>query len=136
MVGIVDVARTFVIVKIGEQTVECYGISVKKVAELLVRFPELKMIVVGLGSELTVEAVLTFAPNAVATIIAMGTLDESEAGVEAASNFPMEVQFNLLEGIQKATMPGGAIPFMERLRAMNNTLDEYAGTVAQIPAKQ
>ena len=130
MVGLLDIAEKFETVDVNGTPIQCYGVPVKKVAQLLMQFPEMKLLLAGAGSEITAEMFATFAPNAVASVIAIGTRDETAEAIEKAESLPLEFQFNLLAAIGKATAPGGVIPFLERMRQVNVEIDAFAERLA------
>lgn len=121
MSSLTEIVGTRESVKIGEQAIDVYGVSLAGIAHLIHRFPELRAIIEGEPEKLTPDAVYGAAPNAVAAIIACGCGligDEKAEGI--AANLPLETQYELLAAIGRATMPGGVGPFVDKLRELQS----------------
>lgn len=104
------------------------GVSAKGISILLNEYPEVVSMMFK-KTEMSAETLLNLAPDAVASIIAAGTGSPGDAEViEAAAGLPIEWQLDLIDAIGKATMPNGVLPFLERLKAMQDVL------VAAVPA--
>ena len=117
MVGLVDIAPAVATVTVREQEVPVYGVSVHGIANLLGRFPELRMLMT--GKSVDAERLIELGPDAVVAIIAAGTgAPGDEPTEEAARREAIEVQADFLEAILKVTLPGGLGPLVERLQRL------------------
>lgn len=117
MVGLVDIALAVVTVTAGEQKVPVTGVSVHGVANLIGRFPELRMLMT--GKSVDAGRLIELGPDVVVAIIAAGTgAPGDEPAEEAARRQPIEVQADFLEAILKVTLPGGLGPLVERLERL------------------
>ena len=94
--------------------VNVFGISVKDMADLFNRYPDLDKLLS--GSNITLKSVLSTGPATVAAIIAAGCSelgnDEAE---KAALSLTIDEQSQFIEAIVKLTFPTGVGPFVERL---------------------
>jgi hypothetical protein len=111
--------------------VKCYGISVKGIAQLLARFPELKNLIAGQSTEAMADRLIEIAPDAVAAIIAMGTREIGETAEQGAASLPVETQYDFLAAIGRQTMPGGIGPFVEKMQSLSALADGFAQGVEQ-----
>lgn len=126
MTSLLDIAPACQLVKIGEGEVECYGISAKGLVSLMTRFPDLRRMMTGV--EVTTEALLALAPEAVAAVIAAGTGHVDEPDHEAAAErLSIDIQADLLEAILRITMPGGARPLADKLARLAGVVGDESG---------
>lgn len=129
MAGLLDIAP--ISTKLHGVTVT--GVSVKGVAYILDRFPQARMAMTGRELNLTVADIMVLAPQAIASIIAVGCgivpdgTPEGEARQleheAAASELVVGIQMEFIDAILKATLPGGVGPFVKTLEQ----LGELAG---------
>lgn len=117
MPGLLDIAPAVETVEIRGTKVEVYGVSVKGIAYLLQRFPELRAMLS--GREVNADRLIEIGGDAVAAIIAAGTGYPGNEQAEAvAGSLSLDEQADLLAAIVKLTMPGGVGPFVEKLSAL------------------
>lgn len=117
MPGLLDIAPAVETVEIRGTKVEVYGVSVKGIAYLLQRFPELRAMLS--GREVNADRLIEIGGDAVAAIIAAGTGYLGNEQAEAvAGSLSLDEQADLLAAIVKLTMPGGVGPFVEKLSAL------------------
>lgn len=135
MVGLLDIAPVGEKVTIDGKEVECIGVSVKGLALLIMRFPELKGLLNGNLAEFTADRLFQVAPDAIAAIIAAGTGTPGDDKAEKiAASLPLETQYDLLAAIGRRTMPGGAGPFVERINALSELALGFAQGVEKTRA--
>lgn len=116
MTGLMDVVPSLKSVTIQGTPVNVTGVSVSGIAHLIGTFPELKNLMNGKDATFTAESLMTSAPSAIAAILAAGTGHPGNAQAEAiAASLSLGDQLSLLEAIVEVTMPGGLVPFVERL---------------------
>jgi hypothetical protein len=121
MVGLVDIAPAVEKIDCGGVSVEVYGVSVRGVASLLARFPDLRKLMSGL--EVEPDSLVSMAPDAVAAIIAAGVGKPGDPETEAiADRMPVDVQADLLSAILRLTMPRGLGPFADKLAKLGDIL--------------
>ena len=124
MSTLLDIAAITETVPIGEHTITCRGISGTELIGLLTRFPGLGRAIWDRGAALGGEGgfnasgLAAAAPDAIATILAIGTEGKGDEYVEAAGRLPLEYQVELLAAILRCTLPGGFAPFMEKINLM------------------
>lgn len=131
MPGLKDIAPSFTAVEVKGVRIPVTGISALGIAYLFNRFPVVRELIGGKDVDLSVEALASLAPDAVAAIIAVGTgcVDDPQAEAVAAS-LGVEHQMDLLEAIMGETMPGGIGPFVDRL---SKTFNGLSGASTNIP---
>lgn len=121
MAGLLDIAPAVEAVEIRGNAVDVYGVSVKGIAYLLQRFPELRMMMS--GKSVDPEALLAVGGDAVAAIIAAGTgYPGDKQAEEIAGKLALDEQADLLAAIVKLTMPGGIGPFVQKLNGLGLVL--------------
>lgn len=125
MPSLLDIAPVGETVRVGDQEIPVYGISVAGVAVLLGRFPDLGRLMTGRVEDLDAGALLRdFGPAIVAAVIAAGTGDPGNEKAEAvASRLGIETQLDFLDKILRLTMPNGVDPFVARLERYMAILD-------------
>lgn len=121
MPGLSDIARSFRTVKVRGAEIAVPGISVEGIAYLFHKFPVIRELITGKTEDIAADRLIALAPDAVASIIALGTGSTGEliaADEITARSLGAEDQLNLVDAIIQETMPGGAGPFVEKLTAM------------------
>lgn len=116
MPGLLDLVPSVESVTLCNQKIPVSGVTLAGIALLIARFPELRDLLS--GKSLDANALIARVPDAVAAIIAAGigfAGDEKQEAVAAA--LPMGAQVDLIEAIIRATLPGGAGPFVAKLQA-------------------
>ena len=117
MVGLLDVAPLIQTVTIRDQPVEVTGVSARGVAQLLLRFPELRALIS--GREVGLDQLLALGGDIIAAVIASGCGQAGDAQAEAAAGrLGLDDQVELLAAIMTLTMPQGLGPFVDRLARM------------------
>jgi hypothetical protein len=117
MVGLLDIAPLTQTVTIRDQPIEITGISAKGVAQLLLRFPELRALIS--GRDVGFDQLLALGGDIIAAVIAAGCGQAGEAEAEAAAGrLSLDDQAELLAAIMTLTMPQGIGPFVDRLARM------------------
>ncbi len=117
MVGLLDIAPLTQTVTIRDQQVEVTGVSAKGVAQLLLRFPELRALIS--GREVGLDQLLALGGDIIAAIIAAGCGQAGDEGAEiAAGRLGLDDQAELLAAIMSLTMPQGLGPFVDKLARM------------------
>ncbi len=111
--GLLDIRRKSVKVKIDDGDIEVYGLSFETISRLLERFP---ILMDALSGRLGFADLAKQAPQAVAAVIAAG-VDKlgDEEQERAALALEMGVQFDLCQGIGAATFPKGVRPLLDML---------------------
>lgn len=104
-----------------ETTVTVRGISLRAVASLLARFPNL--LALFQGRDLDLHMLAAVAPEAAAAIMAAGAghLDDLAAEKLCAS-LGLQVQVDMLSKIAELTFPAGFGPFVDKLTAITSSL--------------
>lgn len=117
MVGLLDIAPLTKTVTIRDQPIEVTGVSAKGLAQLLLRFPELRALIS--GREVGLDQLLSLGGDIIAAIIAAGCGQAGDAQAEAAAGrLGLDDQAELLAAIMTLTMPQGLGPFVDRLARM------------------
>ena len=121
MVGLIDIAPACETVTIRGQKVDVHGVSASGVAQLLVRFPELRRMFS--GRDVSVEDLMAMGGEIVAAVIAAGTGAAGEPEAErAADRLSVDEQADLLIAIARVTLPMGVGPFVEKLTGASGAL--------------
>ena len=130
MVGLLDIAPLTETVTIRDQPIEVIGVSAKGVAQLLLRFPELRALIS--GREVGLDQLLALGGDIVAAIVAAGCGQAGDAQAEAAAgHLGLDDQAELLAAIMKLTLPQGIGPFVDKLARMG--LKPVAGEGTGMP---
>lgn len=116
--SLLDIAPASEMIKIGEQEMPVYGISVKGVISLLQRFPMIQTWVS--GGKLDPAKLLEMAPEALAAVIALGCRVEGEVGEQEAAKLSIETQIDIVEAIGRLTFSNGFGPFAQRILKLAN----------------
>lgn len=131
MSGLLSIAPQIETVEILGSKIPVPGVSLRGVAALLARFPELRALLTGNADRIKPEDLAAKAPEAVAAIIAAGLgYPDDEAQEDAAERLPIEAQADLLAAILKVTLPNGLASFAEKLTKLGSTLNKDAPATA------
>ena len=114
MVSLVDIVPQTRTVALSIGSVELRGLGLRHVADLLVRFPELRKLWAGGAPALDVDTLIEAAPDAVGAIIAIAA-SQPEAAETIGDALSLDDAAECLIAIRELTMPGGVDPFVERL---------------------
>jgi hypothetical protein len=114
MVSLVDIVPQTRTVTIAGGDIELRGLGLRQIAGLLVRFPELRKLLVEGAPELDLDALFLAAPDAVGAIIAAAA-GQPEAAGTIADVLPLEDVAECLVAIRDLTMPRGPGPLFDRL---------------------
>jgi hypothetical protein len=129
MTGLLDIAPQRAGVEVLGHTLEVEGVTVRGIADLLRRFPELLKLFG--GGESPAGAIVAAAPDLVAAVIACGLGHMGDEEQEAAAaRLPAEAQAELVGAILKLTMPSGVGPFVTKLAAAFGAVTGQQGTQA------
>jgi hypothetical protein len=119
--GLFDIAPPSEKVTIGGVDHEVRGLPLRVIVQLVKDYPAFLGLFSGGG--LTAQAIIAQGPRAVALIIACGYgMPDDEKALAAAANLPLDVQIDLIAGIVKATLGGGALPFAEKIKRLYEVL--------------
>lgn len=122
MVGLLDIAvKTETVAGVVVR-----GIGIKDIVVLLTRFPDLRTMLT--GGKVETAKLVAIAPDACAAVIAAGCDELTKEAEAKAATFPLELQLDFLEAIQRTTMPSGFGPFVERLESIG-----VIGPTAKVP---
>lgn len=118
MVSLVDIVPQTRTVPITGGELELRGLSLRQIAELLLRFPSLRNLFVEGAPELDVETLLLMAPDAIGAIIAeaAGQPDAVDAITDGA--LTLDEVTDCLIAVRDLTMPHGAVPLLNRLAVL------------------
>ena len=114
MVSLVDIVPQTRDVETAHGTVTLRGLGLRHIADLLLRFPEVRKFFSANAPELDIAVLLTEAPDAIATIIAEAAGQPAAADKIAEAFSPDDAAACLL-AVRELTMPG---PFWDRLAAL------------------
>ena len=130
MVGLLDIAPLTKTVTVHDQPIEVTGVTAKGLAQLLLRFPELRALIS--GREVGLDQLLALGGDVIAAIIAAGCGQAGDAQAEtAAGRLGLDDQAELLAAIMMLTMPQGLGPFVDKLARMG--LRPAAGAASGMP---
>ena len=114
MVSLIDIVPQTATVQIAVGDVELRGLGLRQIADLLVRFPELRKLMAEGAPAVDVDTLIANAPEAVGTIIAQAA-GQPEAADTIADALSLDDVAACLVAIHDLTMPNGRGPFMERI---------------------
>lgn len=118
MTSLLDIAPSSRKVTIRETDIDITGISAQGIADLVVRFSNLKEL---LSSEesVTVDTIVQHVPEALTAIIASGTGNTGNKDAEKiASTLSAEEQADLLFAIVEETFPNGIGNFIQKVQGL------------------
>lgn len=114
MVSLVDIIPQTRPVALSVGTVELRGLGLRHIADLLLRFPELRKLWANGAPALDVDTLIEAAPDAVGAIIAIAA-SQPEAAETIGDALSLDDAAECLIAIRELTMPGGVDPFVEKL---------------------
>jgi hypothetical protein len=114
MVSLVDIVPQKRTVQIAGGEIELRGLGLRQIADLLVRFPELRKLLVEGAPAIEVDTLLADAPAAIGTIVAQSA-GQPEAAETIADALSLDDLVDCLIAIRDLTMPNGVAPFMDRI---------------------
>lgn len=136
--SIFDIAPASETVSINGNDVKVVGVPLRIVVQIAKDAPELLALLMGGG--LDAAAFISKAPEMVELVIAAGFGEPDNAEVRKhAGALPLDTQVDLLTAILKATMGGGAGPFIVKLakaRAMLTVEEEKEPEGVRVKLKQ
>jgi hypothetical protein len=125
--GLFDIGAPTEVVAINGAEHKVRGLPLRVIVDLLKDYP---LIIGMLGKGLTAEAIVAQGPAAVSLIIAAGYgMADDEKARKAAADLPLDVQLDLIAGIVKATLGGGAGPFADKIRKIYDAFKVMNQTV-------
>jgi hypothetical protein len=114
MVSLIDIVPQKQTVQIAGGEIELRGLGLRQIADLLVRFPEVRKLLVEGAPAIDIDTLLAGAPEAVGTIIAQSA-GQPEAADTIADALSLDDLADCLIAIRDLTMPNGLAPFMDRI---------------------
>jgi hypothetical protein len=114
MVSLVDIVPQTQDVEITGGTLTLRGLGLRHIADLLVRYPELRKLYANGAPSLDFDEMVKTAPGAVGSIIAAAA-GQPEAAESVTDVLSLGDVMECLIVIRELTMPGGADPFVEKL---------------------
>ena len=114
MVSLVDIVPQTRTVQIAAGELELRGLGLRHIADLFLRFPELRKFFAGNAPELDIAVLLTEMPEAIGAIIAEAA-GQPEAADRVADALSPDDAAACLLAVQELTMPA---PFFERLSVL------------------
>lgn len=121
MTSLMDITVATETVKVQGQDVEVRGLGLTDLGHLVVLYPEIKALLTGGGSGLSLDNIIEKFPGLLVDVIVCGTGNRGDAQARAkVDTLPIDEQINLFEGVLKASFKasGGAGPFVARLTAL------------------
>lgn len=115
--SLLDISPIVGTVTIRDKDIPVPGITAEGVIYLLQRFPVLQAVLMKKElADLTTEALIAMAPEAIDSIIAVGLGHIASPEAEnAAGNLALDEKMYVLEKIMEVTLPRGIGPFKEML---------------------
>lgn len=114
MVSLVDIVPQTRTVTIAAGDITLRGLGLRQIADLLVRFPELRKLLVEGAPAIEIDLLLMSAPDAIGTIVAEAA-GQPEAAGAIADALSLEDMAECLVAIRDLTMPNGPAPLFERV---------------------
>jgi hypothetical protein len=125
MPGLLDIAPVHETIEIRGQPVTVSGITLKGVASLLSRFPDLGALFG--GQQLASDKLAELGSDIIAALIAAGCGAPEDPDVEAvAVSLSLGEQVELLNAVIRVTMPRGVGPFVEQIKSLGNLVSSQA----------
>jgi len=128
MVSLIDIVAQTRAVETAHGTIELHGLGVRRIANLLLRFPEIRKIFSGNAPEIDAVVLMTEMPDAVGAIIAEAA-EQPEAAERIADVFSPDDAAACLVAIQELTV---SPPFFDLLAVLlgNSGASRRAGREA------
>lgn len=114
MVSLIDIVPQRATVHLAAGEIELRGLGLRQIADLLVRFPELRKLFVEGAPAVDVDTLLAGAPEAIGSIIAQSA-GQPAAADTIADALSLDDLAECLIAIRDLTMPNGPAPFMDRI---------------------
>ena len=114
MVSLIDIVPQTRTVQIAAGEIELRGLALRHIADLLVRFPELRKFFAEGAPAVDADTLLALAPEAIGAIIAHAA-GQPDAADTIADALSLDDVADCLIAIRDLTMPNGPGPFMERI---------------------
>ena len=126
MISLIDIVPQTRTVQLASGEIALRGLGLRQIAELLVRFPTLRSLLVFDGElALDVDTLIRVAPDAIGAIVAEAA-GQPEAADTVADGLPLDDIAECLLAVIDLTMPNGPSPFLGRLTKLLGT-----GTAAE-----
>ncbi len=117
MVSLLDIVPQTSVVEIGAGDLELRGLGLRQIADLFVRFPELRKLFTEGAPAADIDALMADAPGAIGAIIAMAA-GQPEAEQRIVDAMSIEDIADCLIAVRDLTMPNGPRPFYARLERL------------------
>jgi hypothetical protein len=114
MVSLIDIIPQTRTVQIAAGELTLRGLGLRQIADLLVRFPELRKLMVEGAPAVDVDTMFALAPDAIGTIIAQAA-GQPDAAATIVNALSLDDLGDCLIAIRDLTMPNGVGPFMNRV---------------------
>jgi len=114
MVSLIDIVPQTRMVETAHGTIELHGLGVRRIANLLLRFPEIRKIFSGNAPEIDAVVLMTEMPDAIGAIIAEAA-EQPESAERIADVFSPDDAAACLVAVQEMTVTP---PFFDRLAAL------------------
>ena len=119
MVSLLDIVPQKRTVQIAGGELELRGLGLRQIADLLLRFPNLRNLVTQGAPEIEIEALLLMAPDAIGAIIAEAA-SQPDAEATIADALSVDDISTCLTAIVDLTMPKGPLPFFLQVARLVN----------------
>lgn len=136
MDSLLDIAPITETVEVAGKQIQVSGISIRDIANLIVRFPKLKDLFAGDRDNINATGLAAMIPEAIGAIIACGVGSPHDKKYEVAANkLATGDQVALLATIITLTLPGGLDPLMARIEGVVSLAGEKAMlSIREIPS--
>ena len=115
MVSLIDIVPQTKTVRInGGSEIELRCLGIRQIANLLLRFPELRKLFSSGAPALDFDGIVIAAPDAIGAIIAESA-GQPDAADNIAEAFSLDDLAECLLAVRDLSMPNGVGPFMDRL---------------------
>lgn len=119
MASLTDIADLSEEVTIRGTIITVKGIDATGIAYLLDKFPDIRKLMSHRAEDVTAEALIQLAPEALAAVIASGVGKTGDVETEkVALSLTIGEQFLIINPLLRLTFPQGAGPFVEQLAAL------------------
>lgn len=130
MVSILDIKRRSSVVETPDGDITVYAVSAAGITSIMSLVPTVRKLMAGTAKleELSIETLISVAPDFVAAVIAAGVdAGDDAATIEAAGKLAIGIQVDILKGVLEASMPKGLGPFLESLAGITSALASASG---------